>query len=337
MIENKGRLLMGRSLISLGLLALALTGCHRTNEDSSVVSQRYVHKYGYAVSKDEFVERKFPGQVITVLKNGVTTTSTYENGRLHGPSTHSFPHSQVVENYFLYNEGTLVKQIAYDISGMPLLEEVQLSPTRHSSTRWYNDGTPLCTEEYASVELVEGQYFNRLNEIESRVEKGRGLRTLRDVQGTLLSREEVDEGYITLKQTFYSSGAPESITQFHRGILHGEKKTFHENGEPIAVKEYIAGKLHGRATFYKNGARSVEIYYLDGLKNGLEIHYGDGDTISQEILWENDKKHGPCKYYVEGIAQVEYYYDGSPVSESKWQELNQLDQMIGQIEPRAAW
>lgn len=176
-----------------------------------------------------------------------------------------------------------------------------------------------------------------MNEIESKVEKGRGLRTIRDIKGLLLSKEEIDEGYVTVKETFYPSGSPESIAGYRRAVLHGEKKTFHENGEPIAVKEYIAGKLHGKAAFYKNGARSVEIYYLDGQKNGLEIHYGDGDAISQEILWENDKKHGPCKYYVNGIATVEYFYDGDPVSEYKWNELNHLDQMIGQIEPRAAW
>lgn len=117
---------MARCLV-LFLFALIFAGCSRSNQESSVVSQRYVHKYGYAVAKEEFVERQYPGQVITVLKNGVTTTVTYENGQLHGPSTHSFPHSQVVEHYFLYNEGSLVKQIAYDPNGLPLFEEVHLS------------------------------------------------------------------------------------------------------------------------------------------------------------------------------------------------------------------
>ncbi len=328
---------MGRYLFLLGFLGLSLTACHKDNKENNVVSQRYVHKYGYAVAKDEFVERKYPGQVITVLKNGVTTTSTYENGHLDGPSTHTFPHSQTVENYFLYKQGNLVKQISYDISGMPLREEVQLSPTRHASTRWYADGTPMCTEEYAGEELVEGQYFNRLNDVEARVAKGQGSRVTRDLQGILVAQEEIEEGYITKRQTFYANTSPESIAYYYRGALNGEKKVFNEKGEPISVKEYVAGKLHGKATFYKNGAKTVEIYYLDGVKNGLEIHYTDGAAISQEILWENDRKHGPSKYYVDGIAQVEYFYDGSPVSENKWQELNHLDQMIGQIEPVAAW
>lgn len=321
----------------LGCLTLFLASCHKNSQDSNVVTQRYVHKYGYAVSKDEFEERQYPGQVVTVLKTGVTITSTYENGLLHGPSTHTFPHSQTVESYFLYNNGNLVKQILYDIHGMPLREEIQLSPTRFASTKWYSDGTPLSTEEYAAAELVEGQYFTRQNDIESRVEKGRGLRVVRDIQGVLQAKEDIEQGFVVKRDTFYASGAPESTAYFMQGVLHGEKKSFAENGEPLAVKEYINGKLHGKATFYKNGARSVEVHYLDNMKNGLEIHYLDGEVVSQEILWENDRKHGPSKYYVDGVAAVEYFYDGEHVSEHKWKELSQLDQMIGQISAPSAW
>ncbi len=315
----------------VGCCIVLLTGCYKNEKENNVVSERYVHKYGYAVSKDEFKKKKYPGQAITFLKTGVTITSTYEDGVLHGPTTHTFPNSQTVEAYYLYNQGNLVKQILYDIYGMPLREEVQLSPSRFASTKWYTDGTPMSTEEYAGVELVEGQYFNRQNEIEARVEKGKGERVIRDIQGILLAKEEIDEGQISRRATFYGSGAPESIAFFMKGLLHGEKKSFAENGEPLAVKEYINGKLHGKTTFYKNGARSVEVHYLDGMKNGLEIHYLDGEAVAQEILWENDHRHGPSKYYVDGIAQVEYFYDGDLVSESKWKELNRLDQMIGQI------
>ncbi len=330
---------MSRYLYLLGFLGLFLAGCCKDKQECNVVSTRYIHNYGYAVSKDEFETKKYPGQAITVLKNGVTITSTYENGLLHGPSTHTFPHSQTVETRFIYNQGSLVKEVVYDVAGMPLREEVRLSPTRYVSTKWYNDGNgiPLSIEEYAGDELVEAQYFNRQNEVESRIQKGKGTRVVRNNQGVLLAREEIDEGYATKKDTFYANGAPESTAYYVRGVLNGEKKSFTENGEPLAVREYIAGKLHGKTTFYKNGARSVDVHFLDGLKNGLEIHYIDGSVVSQEIVWENDRKHGPSKYYVDGIAQVEYYYDGRPVSEDKWNELNQLDQMINRINPAVAW
>lgn len=328
--RKEGPMIYYSLLISLSLL---LVGCHRTTEENNVVTQRYIHKYGYAVSKEEFQDRKYPGQVITTLKNGVTVTATYENGVLHGPTTHTFPHSQTVESYFLYNEGALVKQILYDVSGMPQREEVQLSPTRYASTKWYANGTPLCTEEYAGEELIDGQYFTPQNEVEARIEKGRGNRVVRNSKGLLIAREAIDEGYVTERETFYENGTPETVAYFVRGVLHGEKKSFSEAGEPLAVKEFVNGKLHGKTTFYKNGVRAVEIHYLDGMKNGLEIHWLDGDVISQEILWENDKKHGPSKYYVEGVAQTEYFYDGSAIPETRWNELNHLDEMINRINP----
>jgi antitoxin component YwqK of YwqJK toxin-antitoxin module len=328
---------MSRYLYLLGFFGLFLAGCYNNKQESNVVSTRYIHKYGYAVSKDEFEERKYPGQVVTALKNGVTITSTYENGVLHGLSRHTFPDSQTIETDYLYNQGSLVKVNVYDVTGLPLREEVVLSPTRSSSTKWYSTGTPLSIEEFAGEEIVEAQYFNLQNEVEAQVQKGKGTRVLRNIQGILLSKDNIEEGYVTKRETFYPNGSPESIAFYVRGVLHGEKKSFTENGEPLAVKEYIAGKLHGKTTFFKNGARYVDIHYLDGLKNGLEIHYIDGTVVSQEIVWENDHKHGPSKYYIEGIAQVEYYYDGDLVSEAKWKELNQLDDMINKISPAVAW
>ncbi len=321
----------------LGVVTLFLTGCGDKGKENNVVSSRYIHKYGYAVSKNEFEERKYPGQVVTVLKTGVTITSTYEGGKLHGPTTHTFPHSQTVESYFLYKDGHLTKQVQYDIHGMPLQEEVRLSPTRFATTRWYNDGIPMATEEYAGQELVEGQYFTRENEVEARVERGRGTRVIRDLLGTLQVREEIDQGLVAKRDTFYASGAPETTATYLQGQLHGEKKSFAEKGEPLAVKEYVNGQLHGKSTFYNNGAKAVEVHYLNGMKNGLEIHYLDGEMISQEILWEDDHKHGPSRYYVDGVAQVEYFYDGEHISEHKWKELSKLDQMIGQINAPTSW
>src|SRR3989304_2858734 len=88
----------GSLYLVLGAAALLLFGCKNNNQNDDVVSQRYVHKYGYAVSRDEFEAKQYPGQVITLLRNGVTVSSTYENGVLHGPTTHTFPNSQTVRS-----------------------------------------------------------------------------------------------------------------------------------------------------------------------------------------------------------------------------------------------
>ena len=317
----------------LGVLTLLCTSCERKPQESDVVSQKYIHKYGYAVSKEEFDANHYPGQVITMLKNGVTVTATYENGVLHGPSTHTFPNSQTVQFYFMYNEGNLAKLVVYDVSGLPVREEIQLSPTRYTTTLWYKSGSPLCIEEYAQQELVEGQYFTLNNDLESQVSKGKGTRVRRDAEGVLLHRDLIDGGLVAQSETFYPNGSPESIAYYQKGLLHGERRSFTSTGEPLAIQEYLHGKLHGKSTFFKNGVRDHEISYINGMKNGLEIHFIDGATVSQEILWENDKRQGPAKFYMDGIAHVEYFYDGKLVSESKWKELSRLDEIASGIDP----
>ncbi|MES2345692.1 MAG: hypothetical protein V4494_07140 [Chlamydiota bacterium] len=317
----------------LGTLGLFLSSCGKDNQENPVISERYIHKYGYAVSLEEWEANRYPGQIITNLTNGVTITATYENGIKHGPCTHTFPHSQTIEKYFLYNQNTLVKEIVYDERGMPLKEMVQLSPSRHSATVWYTEGSPMCIEEYAHEELLEGQYCTLNNEIESRVEKGTGLRIRRDQNGILLSKDVVERGYVTKRESFFRNGAPESVAYFHLGKLHGEKRTFAETGEPIAVEEWLNGNLHGLCTYFKNGYKYLEVSYLDGIKNGIETHYIDGDRISHQISWENNKKHGPSTFFVDGVAQVQYYYDGHIVHKSRYEEMARLDEMISKISP----
>ncbi len=307
---------------------LAVCGCQKQNNSDNVVSQRYIHKYGYAVSQQEWIAKNYPGQVVTVLKNGSTITSTYENGVLNGPQTHSYPHSQIIENYFFYNQGNLVKEMKYDPRGMPLKETTQLSSTRHATTLWYADGTPMSIEEYANDELMDGQYFTTTNELESRVDKGNGLRVRRDQKGLLLSKDKMEQGYLAKRESFYTIGTPESIANYIKGKLHGEKKSFSETGEPIAVEEYINGMLHGRSIYYKNGNKSHEVSFIEGKKNGVEVHFLDGDKVSEEISWEDDMEHGATTYYIDGEAQTQWYYSGKPTSEKRFNDMLRIDRKI---------
>ncbi len=317
----------------LGALAIITTGCKDSNDNGQVISQRYIHKYGYAVSADEWKMNNYPGQVITHLRNGATITANFENGIMHGLYTRTYPNSQTVECFCVYNQGLLVKEQFYDSKGMPVRERVQLSPTRHALTLWYANGTPLSVEEYATDELMEGQYFSVNNEIEARVEKGQGKRIKRNQDGVLIATEELKQGFVTKRETFYPSGAPESILYFSNNKLHGEKRTFLETGEPLAVEEWINGKLHGKSTYFKNGTRTSEVTYLNGQKNGIETHFVDGENISQQSYWSNDVKHGPATYFVGTTPEIEYYYAGEKVSKKQYEEHAHLDEMISQISP----
>ncbi len=317
----------------LFVATLAFFASCQNKDENPVVSKRYVHKYGYAVSQDEWESHNYPGQVVTTLRDGVTVTTSYEHGILHGPSTYTYPHSQTIETYFLYNAGNLVKEIKYDRHGMPTREETRLSPTRYSVTTWYATGSPLSIEEFAGEELVEGQYFNLNNELEARIDKGNGKRIGRDRNGLLVSRDVVEKGYLIHHETFYPNGAPESVSYYANNQLTGERRKFSEDGEPIAIEEWKNGKLHGLATYFNNGVKTSEILYLDGEKNGMERHYVDGEIISQEIAWENDKRHGPSVYYVDGHTRTDWYYDGEVVSRRRFEEFDRLDEMISHVSP----
>jgi antitoxin component YwqK of YwqJK toxin-antitoxin module len=323
---------MNKSLLSALTLAALLASCGSDfRMSNAIVSERFVHKFGYPVSKQEWMERNYPGQVVTVMSSGVTITASYENRLLHGLCTHTYPNSQTVQYAYVYNEGDLVKETVYDPFGVPVKEEVKLSPRRHTLTRWYSDGTPMSIEDYADDELLEGEYFSMNNEVESRVEKGHGSRILRDPKGQLLSKESVRNGYTETKESFYANGTPESVVHYLRNQLHGEKRTFSPAGEPLAVEEWLNGKLHGSATYFQNGVRRSELHYLYGAKSGAETYYlEDGETIAQQIFWENDKRHGKATYALAGEVQTEWWYDGKKTSQKRYEELDRLDRIISQ-------
>ena len=90
----------------------------------------------------------------------------------------------------------------------------------------------MAVEEFVGDELLDGQYFTLNNEVDSRVEKGAGQRTMRTREGVLVARETFEEGYSVKKETFYPSGSPEAIAYYLRGSLH-------ERDEPSLLLESL--------------------------------------------------------------------------------------------------
>lgn len=310
--------------------AIVACSCQKTRKDDEVISQRYVHKYGYALSQEEWQEKNYPGQVISSLKNGVTVTATYEDGALHGPCTFTYPYSHTVEKYLLYSQNEPVKEISYDIGGLPLQELVQLSDTRHCITTWYTDGVPKSVEEYAQDELLDGQYFTTEHELEARVENGEGNRVVRELSGAIVCKDIIESGMISKRETFYPTGSPESLADYARGHLHGTRRSFTATGEPLAIEEWANGHLHGTSCYYKNGRKELEISYLYGKKNGLETHYTDGEKITHEITWNLGTKHGPETFHLPDTTKTLWYYDNKEISEYRFKELTNLDTIISE-------
>lgn len=319
------------------LLTLCIAGCHNSNQNKSdhIVSERYIHKYGYDVSKEEWETTTYPGQVITTLRNGITVTASYEDGMLHGPTTHTYPHSHTTESLTIYQKGNLVKKTLYNLRGIPFKEEVYLSPSHMKITRWYTSGTPLSVEEYHHSELLEGEYYNKNNEVEHRVAKGSGIRITRDQHEQLIAKETIENGYPILRETFHPHGIPHTITPLSGGYIHGEKKVFAPSGEPISCENYVQNILHGPASYFQNGYRYLEITYRKGLKHGIERHFVDGDTIVEETDWYDGQKHGLSIVYFDGMSKTRYYYNNALVTKDRYRELIQQEENIAIMNDRA--
>ncbi|MBI5274633.1 MAG: toxin-antitoxin system YwqK family antitoxin [Chlamydiales bacterium] len=323
--------------VLLSAATLVFVGCNnkKKNPDEEVVSQRYIHKYGYDLSKNEWEEEEQPGQIVTTQRNGVTIVSTYDNGILQGPTTETYPHSQTLRVRQMFNKGILSKQIFYDIRGIPQKEESYLSPTQIKVVSWYKNGTPKSLEEYSSGDLIAGEYYNQQNELESKVDKGKGVRTLRSQNGDLLSKEFFDGSRVVQRETFHANGVPHEVVNFLDGKSDGEKSKFGMTGEPLLYEHWKSGKLHGVATYFQNGYKYLEIPYVNGEKHGIEKQYIDGEILSNETQWFANKKHGPAISYCDGITKTEWFYNNEKVSRKKYEELCEREQEIATLQERA--
>ncbi len=325
------------SPLLVALSGLFIFGCQNSSKDQNenVVSKRYIHKYGYDVSKEEWDATGYPGQVITTLRNGVTVTASYEDGILHGPTTYTFPHSHTTESLNIFERGNLVKKISYDIRGIPQKEQIFLSPSHVKTTKWFQTGTPLSVEEYHNNELLEGEYYNEKNETEHRVIKGNGTRVTRDQHENIVAKETIANGFPVLRETFHPHGIPHTIIPLSGGKIHGEKKVFAPTGEPISLESYHLDTLHGPAVYYQNGCRYLEINYRDGYKDGKERHFVDGETVVEETEWMEGQKHGPSIVFFDGMSRTQYYHNNQAVSKEKYRELCEIEENIAIMNDRA--
>ena len=320
-----------------GVALLALCGCDKSEKKGKkdVVTQRYIHKYGYDVSKDEWNTNQYPGQIVTTLKNGVTIASAYEDGVLHGQTTYTYPHSQTLESLHMYEQGNLVKKISYDIKGIPQKEEIYLTPTHVKTKFWYNTGTPMCVEERLDNNLIEGEYFTMKNETESYVRDGMGTKTIRTQDGNLFARESVESGIIVARESFHPNGSPHIVFGYKNGYIDGEKRVFGPTGDPILLETYTMGRLHGICTYFQNGYKYLETPYQNGRKEGIERQYIDGETLVEETEYHEGQKHGPSTFYCDGISKTEWFYNNELVSKNKFEELSEREKMISIMNERS--
>lgn len=314
------------SLFLIGSSAL-ITSCQSNSSADQVVSQTYVHKYGFETSEQDWAQREQDGQVVSVLKNGVKVTRSYENGVLHGLTTYTFPHSLIVEKSLLYDQGNLLKEQLNDAAGMPIREEVYEFDNRTVITLWDEKGVPLSIEEYEGETLLEGKYYSPDHELKATVVNGSGERVKRDRTGVLISIDTIRNGVMSCRTTYHPNGEVHTISHYENYQLHGPQQKFTASGKPLMELNWNHGVLNGSKVIYRNGSKVAVIPYVNGQKEGIEYHYDDLGELTAEIEWHADKKHGTSKLYSEEATDTEWFFKGQSVTADKYKILENRDRI----------
>jgi len=313
-----------------GILAV---GCQSNKNNGDVVSQEFVHKYGFELTEQEWQDRAQDGQMITMQKDGVKVTRSFENNQLHGLTTYSFPHSSIIEKLMVYDQGTLLKEVLHDAAGIPMREDLYEFDDRTIITLWDEKGAPLSIEEYDDEALMEGKYFTPEHELEGQVVAGCGTRVKRERGGLLLCRDAITNGAIAERTSYHPNGQIHTVSHYSDYQLDGEQIKNTASGKPLMTLHWKHGVLDGSKIVYRNGIKLAEIPYVNGLKHGTEIHYDDLGNLTAEIQWKNDKKHGFSKFYSEESIENEWFYKGQVVNEQKFEMLENREKLIAEVNP----
>lgn len=317
------------SFLLLG--SLVFTACQNTSSLDQVLSQTYVHKYGFETTEKDWEERERDGLVVSVLKNGVKVSQSYENGKLHGSTTFTFPHSAIIERTQVYGQGILLKDQLNDSAGMPIREEIYEFDNRVLVTLWDEKGVPLSIEEYDGELLTEGKYYTADHELEASVISGMGERVKRDRSGLLISKDQIQNGVMSCRTTHHPNGGVHTISHYNNYELHGAQMKYTASGRPLMELNWKNGVLDGPKIVYRNGLRVAVIPYQDGKKQGTEFHYDDLGNLTAEIEWLEDQKHGITKLHSEEETESEWFFKGQSVSADKFRTLETRDQIASEL------
>jgi antitoxin component YwqK of YwqJK toxin-antitoxin module len=303
-------------------LLMSLTGCAPTASDP-YLETTYVHKYGIRVDQDYWTTSGQNGEVINTHRDGATETRTYQSGMLHGRRTLTYPfstHTKFIEDY---ENDCCVKRQTFLECGSPDCCTEYSSDGCFTLTYWYNCGTPRCVEKYSNGMLIEAEYYDPQHNRESWVNQGNGERVQRDRFGQFLCMDNIQNGYLSNRTNYHTNGTTREMIPYDgQGNVSGLKRTFHPDGSPDTIETWDGNRQHGTTAVYQNGEKYAEVPYYDGRKHGVERRLKGGETVTQEVSWENGQMHGPTHSYTNDSVQTDWYYKGRLTTQSNYESFN---------------
>jgi len=305
---------LSRSFLYFFLLG-TVTSCQSNRNCCDEVVCETVHRYGVALDPNDWSDRGQDGQVVSMRKDGVVVNRCYDSGILHGECTYTFPHRDVIQRKEVYDQGMLRQEYFHYSSGVPQMQTDFNGSDQKAVTVWYENGAPHCKEMHDNQNnLLNGEYFNIEQQVESRVESGNGFRIRRDGQGQLESVDTIQNGQMVLRTAYHSNGMPASVTPYANGVVEGERRTYLSGGEPSTIEAWQNNQQHGTTQIFEHGEKRAEMPFVNGRQHGVERRFrDDGATVAQEITWSRGQKHGPANSYMGSTTATDWYFSNRPV------------------------
>lgn len=317
----KNRHLKLLSLLALPYLLASCTSSYDCCDGYDVVDETYIHRYGMPVSQNHWIKEGQDGQVVYTMKNGVVVTKSVENGIAHGDTTYTAPHSDAIVRRQIFQQGNLEREVLYYPNEIPS-EEIVYGPNESKLIhRWGEDETLRERINFEGERLVSGEFYDHKGQLESRIDEGNGEYFVRDDYGRISHRNIYADGSLNQRIYYHPNQTPKEIVPFKGNVIEGTKRTYLAGGEPHTEEEWVGNRQHGITVQYQNGEKYAEIPYLNGNKNGVERRYKDGQFLTEEITWINDRKHGPHKHYVGNTIKTDWYFEDQPVSKKQYELL----------------
>jgi len=322
--------------VTLAFISLGLVSCGTSVNSETVLSQKYIHKYGFTVDETEWNQRDGDGTIESFLASGVRVTKNFENGMLHGASTYTYPYSTTLEKTYLYDQGELLKEIRHDRRGVPMHGFTYEFDSRRVITHWDVNGAPMRIEEYEGELLWHATYFTPSNEIEAKVENGDGKRIKRSREGDLLLSDVISNGLLSTRTTYHKNGEVHMVSHFNDYELDGTQTIMAENGTLYMKNHWDQGVLNGTKTSYRDGEKLLETPYADGIIEGTQKRYDEEGKLLSEIAYKDNMMHGETVHHTGKSKYSEWFYLGHPINHTRFEILNSRDDLIAQLDEEEA-
>jgi len=114
-----------------------------------------------------------------------------------------------------------------------------------------------------------------------------------------------------------ANGTPKKVFNYANGVLNGTYAEYNERGQPELICGYKNDQIDGRYAKYKFSRVEEEMYYKNGVLEGIsKKYYKNKDQIQTETTHKNGKRNGPERYYnEEGKMTLEWIFkNGEKVS-----------------------